>query len=258
MGQLVKLAREDGYAVVTLDHPPVNALNAPLLTELEAVVAELEGDESVRAVIIHGAGEKAFAAGADITEFPRLSPDQAESLSRRGQAIFDRLSALPKPVIAAVHGYALGGGCELAMACDIRIAAESARLGQPEINLGILPGYGGTQRLPRLVGPSRALLMCLTGDPVSAAEALRIGLVDLVVPDAELLPRARELAAKLAGKAPVAARLIKRAVYGGLATTLAEGTALEARLFAEVFATADAREGVQAFLEKRAPRWVGR
>ncbi|MFO7171784.1 MAG: enoyl-CoA hydratase-related protein [Bacillota bacterium] len=258
MGEYVKVHLEDGYAVVTLDRPPVNALSRQVLAELDEALRDLEAREEVRAVVIRGAGPRAFAAGADITEFPQVRPEEAAELARQGQAVFNRIEALPKPVIAAVHGYALGGGCELALACDFRIAAESARFGQPEINLGIIPGYGGTQRLARLVGPARAKWICLTGEMIPAAEALRIGLCDQVVPDEELLPAATALAAKLAGKAPRAAALIKRAIQEGLGRSLAEGLELEAQLFGQVFATADAREGVAAFLEKRQPRWTGR
>lgn len=258
MGELVKLRLEEGYAVITLDHPPVNALNQQLLSDLLDALVEVERNESVRAAVIHGAGPKAFAAGADISEFPKLTPAEAERFARSGQAIFDKIERMAKPVIAAVHGYALGGGCELALACDFRIAAESARFGQPEINLGIIPGYGGTQRLARLVGPSRAKWLCLTGDPVPAQEALQMGLCDQVVPDAELLAAATGLAAKLAGKAPQAAARIKKVIVEGSQKELAAGLVIEAKLFGEVFATEDAREGVAAFLEKRQPKWSGK
>lgn len=258
MTELVRFEVEAGVALITIDRPPVNALSAQTLTELEAAVAKAGADDSVKAVVIRGGGSKAFVAGADIAEFPTLAPEQAVALAQRGQKIFDAIQALPKPVIAAVQGFALGGGCELAMACDLRVATESAKFGQPEINLGIIPGYGGTQRLARLVGPSRAKYLCLTGDMIGAQEASRIGLVDVVVPDAELLETAKALAAKLASKAPVAMALIKRAVDAGLQGSLAQGLELEARLFGKVFGTADATEGVSAFLAKRAPNFQGK
>lgn len=257
-GPYVRFEREGAIAVVTIDRPPVNALNAQTLGELGAAVEALEADAAVRAVILTGGGQKAFVAGADIAEFPRLTPAAGRELAARGQAIFDRIEGSRKPYIAAINGVALGGGLELAMACDLRIAAEGARLGQPEINLGIIPGYGGTQRLPRLVGAGRAKAMIYTGDMIDAREALAMGLVNAVVPAAELLAAARQLAAKLAGKAPVALALAKRAIDQGLQRPLPAGLELEAELFGECVGTEDMREGVAAFFEKRAPRFQGR
>lgn len=256
----ILVERKENYAVITLNRPKVlNALNQALMAELDAALDELAADESVRAVVLTGAGERAFAAGADIGEFNALlSASVAAEFSLRGQAVTNKIERLPKPVIAAVNGFALGGGCELAMACDIRIAADTARLGQAEINLGITPGYGGTQRLPRLVGKGAAKLLCLTGDHITADEALRIGLVDRVVPAADLLAEAEALAAKLAGKAPVAMAAIKQAINVGTEGTLADGLAFEAAQFGLVFDTEDRVEGVNAFLEKRRPMWQGK
>ncbi len=252
--------REDNVAVITFNRPKaLNALNRALMAELDAALDELAADDSVGAIVLTGAGEKAFVAGADISEFNDYgSASQAAAFALKGQAVLNKIENLPKPVIAAINGFALGGGCELAMACDIRLAADTARLGQPEINLGILPGYGGTQRLPRLVGRGQAKLLCLTGDHITADEALRIGLVDKVVPAAELMAEVRKLAGKLAGKAPVARALIKRAINVGLEGSLAEGLAFEASQFGLVFNTEDRVEGVNAFLEKRKPTWKGK
>ncbi len=256
--RVVNLEIEGAVAVVTIDRPPVNALNRAVISQLGDIIDQVAADDSVRALVLRGAGPKAFVAGADIAEFPALTVDTAELLARRGQDVTVRLQAMPKPSIAAVHGFALGGGCELALACDFRIAAESARFGQPEINLGIIPGYGGTQRLARLVGASRAKYLCITGEQVTAQEAYRIGLADAVVPDAELFSSAMALANKLAAKAPVALGLIKRAVDEGLDKEFGVGMDLEACLFGEVFGTADHIEGVNAFLEKRPPRFTGK
>jgi enoyl-CoA hydratase len=225
---------------------------------LRRAVLQVRHDDGVRAVIITGSGEKAFVAGADIAELSQQSPLGAKMTAQRGQHVFDLLETLGKPVIAAINGYALGGGCELAMACTLRIAVDTARLGQPEINLGLIPGYGGTQRLSRLVGRGRALELLLRGHQIDAAEAYRIGLVDRVVPRAELMPAAVALALELAGKAPVAARAILEAVHKGLQMPLAEGQAHEATLFGLVSTTEDMQEGTRAFLEKRTPAFKGR
>jgi len=256
----ILVEREENYAIITLNRPKaLNALNRALMAELNTAIDELVGEESVRAIVLTGAGERAFAAGADISEFSAMpSASVAAKFALRGQAVLDKIERLPKPVIAAINGFALGGGCELAMACDIRLAADTARLGQPEINLGIIPGYGGTQRLPRLVGKGTAKLLCLTGDHITAEEALRIGLVDRVVPAANLLTEAKALAAKLAGKAPVAVTAIKQAINVGTEGTLVDGLAFEAAQFGLVFDTEDRVEGVNAFLEKRNPTWQGK
>lgn len=250
--------RDGAVAVLTVTRPAVlNALNNRTITELEGAVSRLAADDGVRVVILTGAGDKAFIAGADIRELAALNPVSAEALAARGHALCHALERMGKPVIAAVNGYALGGGCELAMACTLRIAADTAKLGQPEIGLGLLPGYGGTQRLPRLVGAGRALEMTLTGDPVDAQEAWRIGLVNRVVPGAELMASTMELAQRIAAQAPVAVRCILAAVRDGLGMTLADGCAHEASLFGLAAATSDWGEGTRAFLEKRRPRFTG-
>jgi enoyl-CoA hydratase len=255
----ILVERQENYAIITFNRPKVlNALNQSLLAELAAAIDELADDDDVRAVVLTGAGDRAFAAGADIGEFNDLSSASiAAGFAQRGQALTNKIERLSKPVIAAINGFALGGGCELAMACDIRVAADTARLGQPEINLGIIPGYGGTQRLARLVGKGAAKLLCLSGDPLTADEALRIGLVDKVTPAADLLAEAKALAAKLAGKAPVAVAAIKQAINVGAEGTLADGLAFEAAQFGLTFDTEDRVEGVNAFLEKRPPTWRG-
>jgi enoyl-CoA hydratase len=251
--------RDAAVLVVTINRPKVlNALNAPTLEELAAVFDTARTDGSVRAVVLTGAGEKSFVAGADINELAVETPVSGREHARRGQALFDRIERMGKPVIAAVNGFALGGGCELAMACTIRLAADTARFGQPEINLGLIPGYAGSQRLPRLVGRGRALEMLLTGDPISAQDAWRIGLVNRVVPAAELMPAARQLAQALASKPPVAVRYLLDAVAGGLDMRLDDGQDYEATLFGLVSATEDMREGTRAFLEKRKPEFKGR
>jgi enoyl-CoA hydratase len=245
-------------ATVTFNRPKVlNALNARTIEELDTCVHTLETDDSVRAVIFTGAGEKAFVAGADITELARFSPQQAQECALRGQAVFARIERLGKPTIAAINGYALGGGCELALACSMRIASSAARIGQPEVKIGIVPGYGGSQRLPRLIGKGMALEMILSGEPLSAEEALRWGLVNRVVAPEELLPAARALARKIVANAPLALRYSLDAVNQGAEQPLDQALFLESSLFGMVFATEDMREGTEAFLEKRAPRFKG-
>ena len=248
-----------GVLVVTINRPRVlNALNAPTLAELEAVVTDAASRDDVRVVVLTGAGDKAFVAGADINELSIQTPVAGREHARRGQALFDRIERLGKPVIAAVNGFALGGGCELAMACSIRLAADTAKFGQPEINLGLIPGYAGTQRLPRLVGRGRAVELLLTGTPITAEEAHRIGLVNRVVPAAQLMTDARALADALASKPPIAVRYILDAVAGGLDMSFADAERFEAALFGLTFATEDMREGTKAFLEKRKPEFKGR
>ncbi len=246
-------------AVVTLDRPKVlNALNRQSMTELEQVFLDIQQNSEVRAVLLTGAGEKAFVAGADIGELASLSPLEGEQLAGRGQRIFHLIENCGKPVIACINGFALGGGCELALACTLRIASSTARLGQPEVKIGIIPGYGGTQRLPRLIGKGAALKMILTGEAISAAEALRLGLVDEVVEPDQLLSRAEQIAQTIAGMAPLAVRDSIRAVNSGYDLPLASGLELEASLFGLACSTSDKAEGARAFLEKRAPHWSGK
>ncbi len=236
----------------------LNALNGATLPELATAFTTAREDHDVLAVILTGEGEKAFVAGADITEFSGVTAADAIEFARRGQRTFALAENMGKPVIAAVNGFALGGGCELAMACTLRIASESARFGQPETKLGLLPGYGGTQRLPRLVGKGRALQIILTGDMVKADEALRIGLVNEVVAAAELLPRAEAIAKKIIANAPISAHLTIDAVNRGMDMALGEGLELEASYFGISFATEDKLEGTKAFAEKRAPSFKGK
>jgi enoyl-CoA hydratase len=251
-------ATRDTVAFITLNRPKVlNALNNPTFVELESAFLAISQDPAIRAVVVTGAGEKAFVAGADIQELAPLGAVEGHATAARGQAVFDLIENCGKPVIAAINGFALGGGCELAMACSIRIASETARLGQPEVKLGILPGYGATQRLPRLVGKGTALKLLLTGDMVGAGEAFRIGLVDEVVPAEALLPRAEALARSIAANAPLAVRGCLEAVHAGYDLPLASALALEASLFGLSCATADKAEGTRAFLEKRQAEWSG-
>ena len=251
--------RDGAVAIVTINRPKVlNALNAATMTELAAAMTELGSDDSVRAIVLTGSGEKSFVAGADINELAVQTPVGGRDHAQRGQRVLDTIEQLGKPVIAAINGFALGGGCELAMACTLRIAADTARLGQPEINLGLIPGYAGTQRLTRLVGRGVALEILLTGDPISAAEAHRIGLVNRVVPGAELMAEAKKLASHLASKAPIAARFIIDAVHRGADLPLAHAQVYETTMFGLVSTTEDMREGTRAFLEKRKPDFKGR
>ena len=252
------LARDGAVAILTINRPKVNALNGATLAELRTAFEALQADDTVRAIVLTGGGEKAFVAGADINELAALTPAQGKEHARFGQRIFDLIENLGKPVIAAVNGFALGGGCELAMACTLRIAAETAILGQPEINLGIIPGYAGSQRLPRLVGKGRALEMLLSGDHITAARAYEIGLVNKVVPVAELMATATAMAQTLASKAPIAIRYIIEAVNQGLDMPLAQGQFLETSLFGAIASTDDTKEGTAAFLEKRKAAWKGR
>ena len=251
--------RDGGVAILTVNRPKVlNALNSQTLDELRRAILDLRRDDAVRAVILTGAGEKSFIAGADINELATQTPVSGREHAMTGQHILDLIEHLGKPVIAAINGFALGGGCELAMACTIRIAAETAKLGQPEINLGLIPGYAGTQRLTRIVGRGRALELLLTGDQVTAQEAHRLGLVNRVVPAAELMAEAKKLAATLAAKAPVAIRYILEAVHKGVEMPFAQAQVFEATLFGLVASTEDMREGTTAFLEKRKPEFKGK
>jgi enoyl-CoA hydratase len=253
------LERDGAVAVLTINRPKVlNALNSPTIDEIRRAVLDVRHDASLRALVITGSGDKAFVAGADINELAALRPVEGKDHALRGQHVFNLVENLGKPVIAAINGYALGGGCELALACTLRVAADTARLGQPEITLGLTPGYGGTQRLARLVGKGVALEMLLTGRQVTAAEALQIGLVNRVVPAAQLMTDVRTLAADLAMRAPIAARYIIEAVNHGLEVSSDRGEFLEATLFGLVASTDDMREGTKAFLEKRKAEFKGR
>ena len=249
---------KDHVAKVTLNRPQVlNALNSTVFNELEQALMKLVGDEAVRVILLTGAGEKAFVAGADISEISRLDVATGEAKARRGQEVLRTIETCGKPVIACINGFALGGGCELAMACTIRLASETARMGQPEVKLGLIPGYGGTQRLPRLVGQSMALKLLLTGEMIGAAEALRIGLVDEVIPAEKLMERAEALAKTIVAMAPLAIAGCMEAVRWGSELGLDAALDVEAEIFGRLCGTEDKAEGTKAFLEKRPAVWVG-
>jgi enoyl-CoA hydratase/carnithine racemase len=252
--QFIKASIEDRLALLTLDHPPANAFSQVVLAELDAAIDEVLANPEVKVVILTGAGPMVFSAGADINDFTKLeSSEQALAFVRLGHTVCAKIEASPKPFIAAMNGLALGGGLELALACHLRIIGDRAKVGQPEINLGIIPGWGGTQRLPRFVGKAKALEMMLTGDQITAQEAFRLNLVNKVVPGGEVLKTAKDLGRKIAAKGGVAIRAILDAARLGSSTTLAEGLDHEAEQFARVVASEDAREGVSAFLQKRQP-----
>ncbi|MGC8720514.1 MAG: enoyl-CoA hydratase/isomerase family protein [Thermodesulforhabdaceae bacterium] len=250
--------RDDGVAILTINRPKsLNALNPQTLEEIDRAIDEVEKNDKIKVLVITGAGEKAFVAGADITEFPKMNPLQAYKFAEKGQNVFFRLEQLPKPVIACVNGFALGGGCELAMSCDFIYASDKAKFGQPEINLGIIPGFGGTQRLARLVGRAKAKELCMTGEMISAEEARNIGLVAKVFPAESLLEETLKVASALAQKSQIAIRAIKRVIDEGVGSDLRTACQLEVNAFALTFASEDAREGVQAFLEKRKANFKG-
>ena len=250
--------KRNGIGYVRINRPEkLNALNHQVMVELFDCFQSLQKDEEVRVVILTGSGEKAFVAGADINELALQAPLEGKETSQFGQQVFNLVETLGKPVIAAINGFALGGGCELAMACTLRIAAETARLGQPEVKIGLIPGYGGSQRLPRLVGKGRALELILTGEPVTAPEAHRLGLVNQVVPAAELPAAAEKLAHKIMANAPLAIKLAMEAVNHGMEMSAAEGQFLEATLFGLCCTTSDMKEGTRAFLEKRPAKFTG-
>ncbi|UCH10787.1 MAG: enoyl-CoA hydratase/isomerase family protein [Fidelibacterota bacterium] len=256
--EFIRIDISGPVATITIDRPKaLNALTPQVLDELSQALEVVNTDE-VRAVILTGAGEKAFAAGADIKEFPSFGPFQAQEFAVRGQNLTRKLEAFPKPVIAAINGFALGGGCELALACHMRVASEKAKLGQPEVNLGVMAGFGGSQRLPRLVGKGVALEMLTTGRVLDATEALRVGLVNAVTTAEELLPTCIKIGEQIAGKAPRAVALTLEAVNRGLNMTLEEGLNLEAQLFALTFTTEDMQEGTRAFIDKRKPKFTGK
>jgi len=255
----VRLELDGPFATVTVDRPKsLNALDTRTLQELEKVVAELSQREQLRGVILTGAGEKAFVAGADIAEMNGMDADKARHFGALGQRVMNVIAALPVPVVAAVNGFALGGGCELALACDFIYASENARFGLPEVSLGVLPGFGGTQRLTRLLGRARAKELIFTGDIIDAAKAKQIGLVLDVVPLGNLLGQARSALERIAKKGPLAVRLSKEAIDRGADLELADGLNIERELFSDLFASADRREGMKAFLEKRPPVFTGR
>jgi enoyl-CoA hydratase len=255
----VEVERHGAVAVVTIDRPEaLNALNMATNQEIMRVAHELTHDEAVRAVVLTGGGEKSFVAGADVAEFRDMNAEQARQASWLGAKVCEAIEGARQPWIAAVNGFALGGGCELALACDIRLASEKAKFGQPEVNLGILPGFGGTQRLPRAVGLGWAKYLCLSGRHIRADEALRIGLVQAVYPADRLMPEALALATELAGKAPLALRYIKSATHYAMSADIVTGCEIERDLFALAFASDDRAEGMTAFLEKRAPRFTGK
>ena len=256
--ETLRIERDEAIATITFNRPAVlNALDLATLAELGRVFTALEADPAVRVILVTGAGEKAFVAGADINELARQTPVGGRELALRGQALFTRIEQSRKPVIAVINGFCLGGGCELALACTFRVAADTAQIGQPEINLGIIPGYGGSQRLPRLVGRDRAMDLILTGRRIGAADALAMGLVTRVVPAASLMEEARTFARELASKAPVAVQYAMQAIRHGLESPLDQGLELEATLFGLVAATEDMKEGTRAFLEKRKPVFRG-
>lgn len=253
----VRYETDGPVATITVDHHPANALSSQVLAEIESSLSQAEADADVRAVILTGAGEKFFIAGADITEFLTIPKEHYAERTAKGQKVTLQMETMAKPVIMAVNGYCLGGGCEMAMAGDVRLAADNAVFGQPEIKLGIIPGFGGTQRLVRLLGKSRAMELLFTGDNIDAATALELGLVSRVVPAAELMIVAQELAKKFAAQAPLAIAAIKRAVHNGLDRPMEEALEAERREFAAIRFTHDAIEGITAFLEKRPPAFTG-
>ena len=251
--------KRERIAYVTVNRPDkMNALNATVVNELEECFKEIGDDAEIRVAILTGAGEKAFVAGADIGRVAALTPLEGREFAQRGQRVFSKIENLGKPVIAAVNGHALGGGCELAMACSVRVAAETARMGQPEVKLGLIPGYGGTQRLARLVGKGRAIELTTVGEPVTAQEAFRLGLVNQVVPAKDLISTCEDLARKIIANAPLAVKFALEAVNHGVEMELEAGLFLEANLFALCCATEDMKEGTRAFLEKRPPKFAGK
>lgn len=255
----ILLEMELNIVIITINRPKtLNALNTELLQELEDAVKNLEVDSGVRVLILTGAGDKAFVAGADIAYMQNMTASEGKEFGLLGQRVFKMIEDFPKPTIAAVNGFALGGGCELAMACDIRVASENAKFGQPEVGLGIIPGFGGTQRLPRLVGRGKGKELIYTGEIIDAQKALQIGLVNHVVKQDELLPFTKKLAIRITGQAPLALRYAKEAINNGMEMDLERGLPLEANLLGICFSTSDQKEGMKAFLEKRKPLFQGK
>ncbi|MBL8611140.1 MAG: enoyl-CoA hydratase/isomerase family protein [Myxococcales bacterium] len=256
---ILLVEREGGVAHVTLNRPDkLNALNTALLDALLAAIVDLDCDPDVRACVMTGAGDKAFAAGADIQAMVEMTTSQAKAFSDKGHALGAAMESAHFPIIGAINGFALGGGCELALACDFLYASEKAKFGQPEVNLAVIPGFGGTQRLARRVGIGRARELCFTGDLIGAEEALRIGLVNVVTPHADLLAKAKDTAARIAKKGPLAVAQCKRAMLRGADVPLAVAHELEAQAFSQLFGTADQREGMRAFLDKRPASFTGK
>jgi len=247
----------DRVALVTINNPPANALSKSMFVQLSELLDQWENDEQIKAIVLTGEG-RFFIAGADIKEFTQLQSDDAAAMSVQGQQVFDRMEKFPKPIIAAINGACLGGGLELAMACHIRLAAADARLGLPELNLGLIPGYGGTQRLPRLVGRGKATQLILTSEMISGEEAQRIGLVDAIYPVEQIVDEAKKLAEAIAQKSDVTIKLALQAIHASEELSLSEGLEYEAKLFGEAFAAEDVKEGVAAFLEKRKPQFADR
>ncbi|WP_291911434.1 enoyl-CoA hydratase-related protein [Chitinophaga sp. CB10] len=257
MYQTISTQLENSTLIITINRPDkMNALNQTVMAELALAIDEVYSNAAIKSAIITGAGEKAFVAGADISEFLKLSPKEGEELAKKGHVIFHRIENSPKPIIAAVNGFALGGGCELAMACHFRLASENARFGQPEVNLGLIPGYGGTQRLTQLIGKGKAIELMMTGDMIDAAEALQWGLVNHVTPLAELLPKAKSLLEKIHAKAPLAVARVVKCANAALDKDV-DGFETEVKEFAACFATKDLQEGASAFVEKRRPNFKG-
>lgn len=250
----LNIEKEDRITIVTINRPPVNALNTEVVLEIEQVFEELAKDDELRVIVLTGAG-KAFVAGADINEMKDFDPIHAREFAQNGHRALNKIEGINKPVIAAINGYALGGGCEIALACDFRIMADNAKIGQPEVNLGIIPGFGGTQRLSRLCGTGIAKELIYTGEPIDANEALRIGLVNKVVPQDKLLAIAKEIAHKIASKGPRAIRMAKLTINQGIDTNLHSANSLEIRQFSACFGSPEPKEGMTAFLEKRKPNW---
>ena len=248
----ILLEKKGPVAIATVNRPrALNALNSEVLNDLDALIDEIKADESVRVLILTGSGEKAFVAGADIGAMSTMTSEEGEAWGKFGNSVFRKLEQLPIPTIAAVNGYALGGGCELSMACDIRICSDTAVFGQPETGLGITPGFGGTQRMARLIGPGKAKELIYTARNIKAPEALRVGLVNAVYPAEELMPAAEKLASTIAANAPIAVRACKKAINEGLEVGMDEAVVIEEKLFGACFETADQKEGMGAFLEKR-------
>jgi len=252
---LVNVTKEGAVATLTINRPEaLNALNAEVLAELEKTIAELDADKGVLVVVVTGEG-KAFVAGADIAAMADMNAAQAKAFAENGQRVFLKLEGAHFVTVAAVNGFALGGGMELALACDVRFASAKAKMGQPEVGLGVTPGFGGTQRLPKLVGPGKAMYLLTTGEQIDGARALELGLVNGVFEPEDLLPKVKELAAALAKKGPMSLAMVKKAVHEGLTLSVAEGCKLEAALFGRCFEGGEGNEGMKAFLEKRPPKW---